>query len=71
MRKKIIDLHWKLFMWNGAYFLISLPFVIFYSTIRWCWYKSQGKNYWGKTPEEVEKEIKEGIEDFYSRIFPN
>jgi hypothetical protein len=50
-------------MWNGAYFLLSLPFVGLWWMIRRSWYKAQGKNFWGQTPEEQKREW-ENFTDF-------
>ena len=65
---KLVELHWKAFMWNGAYFLITLPLVSIYAFIRLTWYKSQGKNFWGRTPEQARDESKKIIEEGMSVI---
>ena len=59
--KKLVKFHWEAFMWNGAYFLIALIPVGIYALIRYSWYKANGKNYWGQTPEEVKEMMDEEI----------
>lgn len=61
--KTLVKLHWKAFMYNALYFLLTLPLVALYLLIRLSWYKSKGKNYWGQTPEEEAQELKEAMKE--------
>jgi hypothetical protein len=65
---RLVELHWKAFMWNGAYFLLTLIPVLLYAFTRLTWYKSQGKNFWGRTPEQSKEESKKIIEEGMSVI---
>ena len=68
--KKPRELHWYLFAYNPLYFIITLIPVAIYLIARYTWYKSQGKNFFGQTPEEQRKEqLKEIAKDLVADGF--
>lgn len=57
--RKLVKFHWDLFSESVGYFFISLPFVVIYFIVRKYYYKSIGRDFWGRNEAEIQAEKEE------------